>query len=110
MQQQSGDGEQAQHQQRDQQGLRAAHHVVLRAQADCVDVDPEVFVLRTRGDIAEVEQQRGDQRHRRDDAGREADPALGLGPLISHWKATRTVTPELSRTVTLKATRRWLGR
>jgi hypothetical protein len=39
--------EQRDHQERDEQRLGTAHHIVPRAQADRVDVDPEVLVLRS---------------------------------------------------------------
>ena len=47
VQQQTTDGEQGDDEQRDEEWLRTAHHVVLRTQADRVDVDPEVLVLRS---------------------------------------------------------------
>ena len=52
--------------QRDQQRLGAAHDVVLGAQTCGVHVDAEVAVLRSRGDVAEVEEQRAEQGGRRD--------------------------------------------
>ena len=74
----SSSAAQGDHQQRDQQRLRAAHHVVPGGQPDEVDVDAEVVVLRPGGDVAEVEEQRGDRSGRRDDAAADGQPPLDL--------------------------------
>ncbi len=54
----------------------AAHHVVASAESEGVDVDAEVGVLRSGGDIAEVEEQRAHECGGRDEAGRDRVPAI----------------------------------
>ena len=79
VQHQKRGADQREREQRHQQGLRAAHDVILGAEPDRVDVDTEVRVLRRRRDVPEVEQQRAEHGDRRGDRRPQADPLLELG-------------------------------